>query len=115
MAIRIVNNHYHKNSDNDIYIARPGIFGNPWCHIESTGTTKTETREEAIKLYMPYFVNQYKTDPTFKEVVDDLVEVSKTNDINLVCWCVSTSVSEKGCHGYVIKKFIEHKLKEQKK
>lgn len=109
MAIKIVNHRFHNSTDQDIYIARPSIFGNPWSHIESEGITKVETREEAVKKYIPYFMQKYKENAQFKEIVDSLVEQAKKEDINLVCWC-----SPLACHGHFIKKFIETKLKGDK-
>jgi hypothetical protein len=107
MTIKICNNHFHQETDNDIYIARPSIFGNPWSHMDSKypDAIKTETRKEAVDNYIQYFLQQYKNNVEFKEVVDSLVELHKQKqDINLVCFC-----SPSLCHGDVIKQFIEWK------
>jgi len=109
--INIVNKHFHISTENDYCISRPTIFGNPWSHMDSkyADAIKTKTREEAIEKYIPHFIEQYKTDPSFKEAADTLVEIAKESDINLVCWCFPAK-----CHGDIIKKFIEYKLKKQK-
>ena len=113
MTIKICNNHFHQETDKDIYIARPSIFGNPWSHMDSNypDAIKTETRKEAVYNYIQYFLQQYKNNVEFKEVVDSLVELHKQKqDINLVCYC-----SPNLCHGDVIKQFIEWKATKQEK
>lgn len=71
-------------------------------------TKKTKTRKEAVDNYIQYFIQQYKNNSEFKEIIDTLVELHKANEnINLVCWC-----SPHECHGDVIKKFIEYKAKQ---
>jgi hypothetical protein len=106
MTIKVVNSRFHQDTPQDIYIARPSIFGNPFSHLKSEGITQVETREEAIQKYIPHFLNLYKVDANFKEIVDLIIEQSKKEDINLVCWCAPLA-----CHGHFIKKFIEHKTK----
>lgn len=108
--IKVCNNYTHKKTDQDIYIARPSILGNPWTHMTSSypDTKKTETRKEAVDNYINYFIQQYKNNTDFKEIIDGLVELHKKNeDINLICWC-----APKECHGDVIKRFIEYKAKQ---
>jgi len=116
MAIKIVNNRFHKPTDNDISIARPSILGNIYCHLDSDfpDAVKVSTREEAVSLYTNYFLFQYKENQEFKEIIDDLTRIAKTQDINLACWCVSCDIKENQCHGSVIKRFIEYKLKKEK-
>ncbi len=108
MTIKVCNNHYHKeNPEKDIYIARPSLLGNPWSHLDSNfeGAKKTKTRKEAVDNYIQYFIQQYKNNKEFKEIIDDLVTLHKNNeDINLICYCAPNM-----CHGDVIKKFIEYK------
>lgn len=106
MAIKVVNSRFHYSTEQDIYIARPSIFGNPFSHISAEGITQVPTREEAIEKYIPHFLKMYKTDSNFKEIVDLIIEQSKKEDINLLCWCAPLA-----CHGHFIKKFIEHKSK----
>jgi tRNA-dihydrouridine synthase len=108
MAIKVCNKHFHEQTEKDIYIARPSIFGNPWSHMDSSypDAKKTETRKEAIDNYLQYFLQQYKNNVEFQEIVDHLTELHKQGqDINLVCWCAPHE-----CHGDIIKKFIEYKV-----
>lgn len=112
MTIRVCNKHYHKQTDNDVEICRPSIFGNPWSHLDSSfeGAKKTKTRKEAVDNYIQYFIEKYKKDVKFRDIVDEIIKLHlQGQDINLTCWC-----SPAQCHGDVIKQFIEFKAKQNK-
>ena len=110
--IKVCNKHMHEETEQDIYIARPSVLANPWSHMDSNypDVIKVGSRKEAVDNYINYFLQQYKNDSSFREIIDDLVELHKNNiDFNLVCWC-----SPKECHGDVIKKFVEYQVNRSK-
>lgn len=84
-----------KKEPYDVYIGRPSKWGNPYTHLKDK-TTKAEfivdTREEAIKKYEEYLLNN-------PELISSIPELyGKT----LGCWC-----SPKSCHGDVLVKWVE--------
>lgn len=98
--ITIVN---RSRTDLGVYIGRPSIFGNPF-EIGKDGT-----RSEVIDKFEAYFVERLEKDPLFKKEFDKLVEMARSGELCLACWCVPQR-----CHGEVIKKYIERELNNQK-
>lgn len=49
--ITVVNKHWHKPTENDVYCGRGSPVGNPYSHLPSSvpGVTKVSSREEAIE------------------------------------------------------------------
>jgi hypothetical protein len=74
----------------DVYIGRPGIFGNPF-HIN-----KNRTRADAINLYRRYFLERVAEDSRFR------AEVLALRGKRLGCWCAPLP-----CHGDVIVEWLE--------
>lgn len=85
-----------KKEKYDIYIGRPSKWGNPFTHLNKTTNAKfkVKTREEAIKKYEEWILNQPKL---LKDLHDELK--GKT----LGCWC-----KPKSCHGDILIKLIEN-------
>ena len=75
-----------KKSPYDVYIGRPGKWGNPWV-IGVDGT-----REEVIARYAGWILTQ-------PDLMNSLHELK---DKVLGCWC-----SPKYCHGDILKKLVE--------
>lgn len=77
-----------------VYIGRPSKFGNPYTHLEYAKGTKffCENREEAIKKYEEYLINNTK-------LMEDLPELRFKN---LGCYC-----HPKPCHGNILKKYVD--------
>lgn len=104
MAIYVVNKRFPESFDARdgiyVYIGRPSIWGNP----RSDGT-----REEQIRAYETHWVESMMRDCPLRRAADNLYEVAKHLDVFLVCWC-----APKACHGDVIKRWIEGRLKNQK-
>jgi hypothetical protein len=105
MVINIVNKHYHKPTENDIYVARPTPLGNPYSHLEKNTLAKfkTETREESVNKYREWLCQKIAEDD--KAVVSMLNEIrlkARNGDINLSCWCHPAL-----CHSSIIKEIIE--------
>lgn len=76
-----------KKSPYDVYIGRPGPWGNPF-QIDIDGT-----REEVVYLYAEWFLAQ-----------PELVEKARQElkDKILSCWC-----HPKLCHGHIIAEVID--------
>lgn len=112
MTINVVNKHYHKPTDSDIYVGRSKYgdspLGNPYSHLDK-GTLaefKCETREEAIEGYATWFCQKILAkDDRIISLLRDIKRKSLDGDVNLVCWC-----SPKDCHARIIKYWIESDL-----
>ena len=76
----------------DVYIGRPGIFGNPFS-VAKYG------REECIRLYKEYFYKRIKEDVVFKN------EVLKLRGKVLGCYC-----KPRACHGDIIVEYLEKEV-----
>ena len=84
-----------KKENYDVYIGRPGKWGNPY-------TLDNYTREEAIELYRKYLWSQIKSG---KITIDDLKQLQGKT---LGCWC-----SPLPCHGEVIISAVKWATKNQ--
>jgi len=78
----------------DVYIGRGSVFGNPYTHLE-----KTDNFTEYAETLMTF-------DNDYSQAIDKLRERSKTEDLNLVCYC-KLPHKEVRCHGDIIKRLIE--------
>ena len=77
--------------DYDVYIGRPGKFGNPFTHKDGTRAQfKVATREEAVEKYREYALNN-------KEIMSSLEELRGKV---LGCWCKSKP--DIPCHGDIL-------------
>ena len=55
---RVLNKHFDVITEEDVYIGRGSIYGNPYSHLENTKATfKVATREEAVKKYEEYLLS----------------------------------------------------------
>lgn len=100
MNIKIVNlrNYVPKQHLNEVLIRveRSTVVGNPfYMHNESE-------RNEVCNLYKIYFDEQMRTRKSFKEYIDSIVEISRTHNIALGCWC-----APKRCHAETIMQYIK--------
>jgi hypothetical protein len=82
------------DSEYDVYIGRGSLFGNNYV-IGVHGS-----REEVIEQYTHEFLDRVRTDSQFHDAV-----MALTNN-RIGCHC-----KPKPCHGDVIKKYIEGKLR----
>jgi hypothetical protein len=97
------------------YCGRPGkgqagLLGNPfWMNDESQ-------RNEVCDKYHEYFhgsVNTH-THTALYHKVQELVEIAKTQDIELACFCQSPNdVVKKRCHTETIKVYIKQALEDE--
>ena len=107
--INIVNSRTHASTNNDYYIGRGSVFGNPYTSKDIAKTKalfKCSSKEEAIEKYKTY-LNKKILDKD-KEICDKLNEmylVLLKTDINLVCYC-----SPKKCHGEIIRDILTPKI-----
>jgi hypothetical protein len=109
----------HTSENNNFYIARPSVLGNPFTHNgvrTSLAKLSFKTREEAIDAYKMYFDKMYGNDEDFTKAFDEIYEHYKNGeDIYLQCFC-----KPKPCHGDYIaeqlqRKLVKEKLEERKK
>lgn len=86
----------------DIYIGRPGPFGNPYTHKSGTQAKyKVDTREEAVEKYREYLLGN-------KDLLEKIKELKGKI---LGCWCakkggITTSDKPFICHGQVIAEIL---------
>lgn len=113
--IYVYNSHNedHTSKENNFYIGRPSILGNPFSHngVKSVFKTLTfKTREEAIAAYERYFDKMYGSDEEFTKAFDEIYEHYKNGeDIYLQCFCKPNA-----CHGDVLADRLQRKLIKEK-
>ena len=100
-------------SENNYYIGRGSILGNPYTHLPLKGTMAiyhTRNREEAIERYGGYFDLMYERDSEFKAIVDEIYEKYKRGeDIYFACYC-----KPEPCHGDIIMQKLQKRLLKEK-
>ena len=86
-----------------IRVDRTSVLGNPYIMPDES------YRDTVCDWYEDYFydtVNSVEGDHvSFKNKLNSTIEIARTNDITLLCWC-----HPKRCHAETIKRYIEHKL-----
>lgn len=80
-----------------IRVDRTSPLGNPFF------MAKEEQREEVCDRYEEYFDCPHTI--IFNTELARIVELAKTNDITLLCWCYP-----KRCHAETIKRYLEKQL-----
>ena len=84
----------------DVYIGRPGPWGNPYSHEGNTQAKyKVKSRQEAVEKYEEYILQQ----------PDLMSRLSELEGRVLGCWCVPAL-----CHGHVLIKLINTVNEENK-
>ena len=104
--ITVVNKYKHTPTENDVYIGRGGVLGNPFTSIKDKQTKAEficDSREESVESFRKYI--EEKIASKDKKICDELNRIYKMPQSNLVCFC-----APKPCHGDVIKRIIENKL-----
>ena len=89
-----------------IRVDRTSVLGNPYVMPDES------YRDTVCDWYEDYFydtVNSVRDHKSFKNKLN-IIEIARTNDITLLCWCYP-----KRCHAETIKRYIEHKLEEENK
>ena len=104
--ITVVNKYKHTPTENDVYIGRGSVLGNPFTSIKDRQTKAEficDTREESVEKFKEYLLG--KIAEKDKKLCDELNRIYKMETVILVCFC-----KPKSCHGDFIKKIIESKL-----
>lgn len=84
----------------DVYIGRPGPFGNPYSHKPGTRAEFTvSTVEEAVSKYREYILQK----PELLEALPELQ--GKT----LGCWCKIPENPNAPCHGDVLVELVKER------
>jgi predicted NAD-dependent protein-ADP-ribosyltransferase YbiA (DUF1768 family) len=98
------------------YCGRPGkgqsgLLGNPFA-----ANVTHSNRDEVCNKFEIYFKESMAYEHSvLKKRVNELVEIAKTQDIELACFCQSPKdVVKKRCHTEAIKAYIEQQLEEFK-
>ena len=99
MLTRIV---HLKKEPYDIYIGRPGKWGNPYSHKEGTlAEFKVANRAEALEKYEKYLLEN-------ETLYNSLIELKGKT---LGCWCCNSddehSNSKIKCHGQILAKYAD--------
>lgn len=82
----------------DVYIGRPGPWGNPFSHLVGKGDVLVDSREDAIQCYEAYIRDTLSSNES-EQLKSDLKLISGKV---LGCWC-----SPKSCHGDVLIKICK--------
>lgn len=109
--IQVVNKHTHQPTENDIYVGRGSILGNPYTSIHGQSTKAEftcETREDSIKCFSSHLKEKIqKKDKAICDELNRIWKIAKSGKlVNLVCYC-----SPKACHATIIKRTLEQTLK----
>lgn len=75
----------------DVYVGRPGPWGNPWSSKPSAHAQRVSSREEAIRLHREWFLSQLELCAKAKR---------ELHGKDLGCWCKDRSTTP--CHADVI-------------
>lgn len=109
--INVVNKYTHTLTPDDILICRGTPLGNPYTSIQYRETKAQfvcATREESLGSFNTYILERIAQKD--KKICDELNRIWKIvkngGTVNLVCYC-----TPKPCHGNILKKIIESKLK----
>lgn len=94
-ATRVV---HCKRERHDVYIGRPGAWGNPYSHLPRTlAEHRCETREQAVAAYEAWIVSRLEAEePGLREAIIAL------KGQTLGCWC-----APRACHGDVLAALAE--------
>lgn len=112
------------NGENVFKVHRPFPFGNPYTHIKNKETKaliKVSSREEAIRLYEPYFDKMVQFDENFKNEWNRLIDAYYNFDtVYIGCYCklnesCHSDIIIKKLRQYVMKQHIASLLKKKEK
>ena len=86
-----------------VYCGRPSLLGNPF----KIKNNSDEERNRVCDLYEKHFSDLVNNDELFKENIDNIVQVARSVDIALTCYCTPLR-----CHTETIKRYIDNCLNE---
>jgi hypothetical protein len=100
--ITVVNKYKHTPTENDVYIGRGSVLGNPFTSIKDRATKAEFISDNPIEDFQKYLED--KIAQKDKKICDELNRIYKMEEVNLVCFC-----KPKPCHGDIIKEIINSK------
>lgn len=109
--LKVVNKHTHKPTNNDFYVGRGSVLGNPFTGSKNIKETKAlyqcSSREEAVEKYREYLLEKIQNkDIAICNELNKIYQKVKNNEkVFLVCFC-----KPKMCHGDVIRDIILSKF-----
>lgn len=79
----------------DVYIGRPGVWGNPYTHHKGNTTAKfvVDSPEEAVAKYREFVVSTPGMEYEIKRQLRGKI---------LGCWCKTSANPDAPCHGDVL-------------
>ncbi len=106
----------HKKDTNKyedvIYIGRGSALGNPYTSIKGRDTLAqfvVDSRKESIECFRKYLLDCIeKKEEKVCNLLNQIYTLALEGEVYLSCYC-----KPKSCHGDVIKKIIEDKIKEK--
>ena len=109
MKITVVNKYKHKPTENDFYIGRGSVLGNPFTSKELNKTKakfQCSCREESITKHLEYLRNEVlNNNRLICDALNSIYLKALNEEVFLVCFC-----APKSCHGDNIKQLILEKL-----
>lgn len=104
----------HSSSPNNYPIFRgKSILGNPYTDKPLKKTLaiyQVKDRDEAIERYGAYFDMMYATNPSFKDLIDEIYNKYKEGEtVYLECYCKPLR-----CHGDIIAEKLKKRLIKEK-
>jgi hypothetical protein len=108
--ISVVNKYKHTPTNLDFYIGRGSPLGNPFSwHPGVDSKFRVADRAEAIKKFTEYLDHAIMNDVVVVHTLDQIAEVARNYDVNLVCFC-----KPKDCHGDIIKRVLDRRIERQR-
>ena len=84
-----------KNGDKGIAVCRPSVLGNPFP------TSPTRNRQQSIKLYDAWLVEQLKTDTPQRQEIERLAILATKEEYDILCYCMPLD-----CHTTIVRREI---------
>lgn len=109
--ITVVNKNYHAPTNNDFYVGRGSVLGNPFTSKDvnkSKAIHQASSKEDAIESYRTHLKDKLDgNDVDMVNIIETMLNRLKIDDIYLVCYCKPNN-----CHGDVIKDYLLSKQME---
>ena len=100
---------------------RQSPLANQWSHLNSSRAQHhVGNIEDAINCYHRWLLEEVKNElsSAFLEL-ERLAKLAEQGDLYLICWCLGPgddgTASHGKCHGFVVKRAIEWRIRERKK
>ena len=113
--IFVVNKSNHAPTNNDFYIGRGSVLGNPYTSKPLDNTKaiyQATSREDAIHSFRGYLNDNIETnDIPITNMIDSMLEALKTSHIYLVCYCKPLDCHGDEIHDHLFSKQVAEVMK----